>query len=84
MQQSTPLPKQPSSHPTQFRTFDRRTDEVAKTRHAVASTAANCGSIPKVFDVIIDRGFYLGLIGDTADIHSFSSTVFSASEVACF
>ena len=57
MQQSTPVPKQPSSHPTPFRTFDRRTDDVAKTRHAIASTTANCGSVPKVFEVmcIIDR-----------------------------
>lgn len=46
------MPKLPSSHPAPFRTFDRRTDDVPKMRHAMASTATNCGSIPKV---IADR-----------------------------
>jgi len=53
MQQATPVPKQPSSHLAQFRMFDRRTDDVHKTRHAQASTATNCGSMPKVFDHMI-------------------------------
>jgi len=54
IQHSTPVPKQPSSHPAPFRTFERRTDDVPKTRHAVASTTANCGSIPKVFEITYD------------------------------
>jgi len=55
MQQSSSIPKQqPSSHPTPYRTFERQTDDVTKTRHAMASTAANCGSIPKVFKIMYD------------------------------
>jgi len=51
MQQSTPLPKMLSGHTAPFRTFERRKDDVTKTRQAMASTAANCGSIPKVFEI---------------------------------
>jgi len=53
MQQSTPVPKPPSSHPAPFRTFERRTDDVQKARHVLASTATNCGSVPKVFEITV-------------------------------
>ena len=55
MQQSTPVPKPPFSHPAPFRTFERRTDDVPKARHVLASTTANCGSAPKVFEIRYSR-----------------------------
>jgi len=64
MQQSTPVPRQLSGHLAPFRTFDRRTDDVPKTRHPLASTATNCGSVPKVFDRVLSIKFSVDSMQD--------------------